>query len=102
MTDIEKLLELLSEAERSLRVKNVSDTEEKRKFVAGYLASKNVIVQVEAEWETFVEIKDNTVCGDGVKIQHKRCSNCHKTMGITEKRFCDECGAKMKKTGGKI
>lgn len=56
--------------------------------------------QIEAEWETFTEVKNNTVCGDGVKIQHKRCSHCKQPMGLTEECFCGKCGAKMK--GAKV
>lgn len=52
--------------------------------------------QIEATWETFTEVKNNTVCGDGVKIQHKRCSNCKQPMGLTEECFCGKCGAKIK------
>ena len=52
--------------------------------------------QIEAEWEIFTEVKNNTVFGDGVKIQHKRCSNCKQPMGLAEEFFCGKCGAKMK------
>ena len=57
---------------------------------------KQIQSQIEAEWETFTEVKDNTVCGDGVKIQYKRCSNCKQPMGLIEEYFCGKCGAKMK------
>lgn len=57
---------------------------------------KKIQPQIEAEWEIFTEVKNNTVCGDGVKIQHKRCSNCKQPMGLAEEFFCGKCGAKMK------
>lgn len=57
---------------------------------------KQVSPQIEAIWETFTEVKNNTVCGDGAKIQHKRCSNCKQPMGLTEECFCGKCGAKIK------
>lgn len=57
---------------------------------------KKIQPQIEAEWEIFTEVKNNTVCGDGVKIQYKRCSNCKQPMGLTEECFCGKCGAKMK------
>ena len=57
---------------------------------------KQIQPQTEAEWEIFTEVKNNTVCGDGVKIQYKRCSNCKQPMGLTEECFCSKCGAKMK------
>ena len=57
---------------------------------------KQIQPQIEAEWEIFTEVKNNTVCGDGIKIQHKRCSHCKQPMGITEECFCGKCGAKMK------
>lgn len=98
----EALSELIGEAERSLWGKNVSNQKHKRQLIAEYLCSHNVVVQIEAEWETFTEVKDNTVCGDGVKIQHKRCSHCKQPMGLAEECFCGKCGAKMKMTGGKI
>ena len=101
MTNVEKLTELLAKAEGSLWGKSVPNAKERRKLVSEYLVSNNVTVQIEAEWETFTEVKDNTVCGDGVKIQHKRCSNCKQPMGITEEYFCGKCGAKIKMIGGK-
>ena len=52
--------------------------------------------QIEAIWETCTEVKNNTVCGDGAKIQHKRCSNCKQPMGLVEECFCGKCGAKIK------
>lgn len=96
MTDVEKLTELLAKAESLLWGKNIPNVKERRKLVSEYLISNNVNIQIEAEWETFTEVKDNTVCGDGVKIQYKRCSNCKQPMGLTEECFCGKCGAKMK------
>ena len=96
MMDVEKLAELIEKAEDSLCGRNVFNSKERQKLIAEYLASNNVVIQIEGEWETFTEIKNNTVCGDGVKIQHKRCSNCKQPMGLTEECFCGKCGAKMK------
>ena len=96
MATVENLSELLAKAERSLWGKSVSNSKERQKLIAEYLVSNNVVIQIEAEWETFTEVKNNTVCGDGVKIQHKRCSNCKQPMGLTEECFCEKCGAKMK------
>lgn len=96
MMNIENLSELLAKAERELWGKNISNAKERRNFIAEYLVSNNVTIQIEAEWESYTEIRNNTVCGDGVKIQYKRCSNCKQPMGLTEECFCCKCGAKMK------
>ena len=48
-----------------------------------------------AYWKTVTEIRDNTVCGDGVKIQYRICSNCDAPMGLTGEDYCGCCGAKM-------
>ena len=87
--NVDRLSKLLGNAERSLWGKKVSSQKESRELIAEYLYSHNVVVQIEAEWETFTEIRDNTVCGDGVKIQHKRCSHCKQPMGLTEECFYD-------------
>lgn len=93
---VEKLSKLIGEAERNLWGKSVSGLKEKQKFIAEYLDSHNVVVQNEAKWETFTEIRDNTFCGDGVKIQHKRCSYCKQPMGLSGDDFCGKCGSKIK------
>ena len=57
--------------------------------------------QVEAEpvrhgyWETVLEVRDNTVCGNGVKIEYKRCSCCKNPAKFLEDDFCGYCGAKL-------
>lgn len=95
MNNIENLSDLLAKAEREVWGQNISNLKE-RNFIAEYLVSNNVTIQIEAEWEICTEIRNNTVCGDGVKIQYKRCSNCKQPMGLTEECFCGKCGAKMK------
>ena len=47
------------------------------------------------EGETIEEIKYNTVCGSGVKIQYKCCSCCKKPVKFFEDDFCANCGAKL-------
>lgn len=93
---VEKISKLIGEAERTLWGRSVSNVKERQKLIAEHLVSNNVTVQIEAQWENFMEVKDNTVCGDGVKIQYKRCSHCKQPMGLTEECFCGKCGAKMK------
>lgn len=63
--------------------------------VADYLLDSGVTVQEHGYWETVVEIKDNTVCGNGVKIEHKRCSCCKNPAKFFEDNFCGNCGAKL-------
>ena len=46
-------------------------------------------------WETVVEVMDNTVCGNGVKIEYKRCSCCKNPSKNFEDVFCGNCGAKL-------
>lgn len=63
--------------------------------VADYLIANGVTVQKHGYWEEVVEIKDNTVCGDGAQVKHKRCSCCKQPMGFVETAFCSSCGAIM-------
>lgn len=100
METVKNLSELIAKSERSLWGKSVLNSKERQKLIAEYLVLNNVVIQIEAEWETFTEVKNNTVCGDGVKTQYKRCSNCKQPMGLTEGCFCGKCGAKMK--GAKV
>lgn len=46
-------------------------------------------------WEKVTELKNDTVCGNGVNIQYKICSNCKYPMGVTDNIYCGHCGAKM-------
>ena len=62
--------------------------------IADYLISSGVTVQKHGYWETVVEVKDNTVCGNGVKIEYKRCSCCKNPSKFLEDDFCGHCGAK--------
>ena len=48
-----------------------------------------------AYWKTVTETKNNTVCGDGVQIQKKVCSNCEQPMGVCGNDYCGHCGAIM-------
>ena len=63
--------------------------------LADYLISNGVTVQKHGYWETVVEVKDNTVCGNGVKIEYKRCSCCKNPSNFFEDDFCGNCGAKL-------
>ena len=54
-----------------------------------------LIEQKHGYWETVVEVKDNTVCGNGVKIEYKRCSCCKNPAKFFEDDFCGNCGAKL-------
>ena len=63
--------------------------------IADYLISSGITVQKHGYWETVVEVKDNTVCGNGVKIEYKRCSCCKNPSKFLEDDFCGHCGAKM-------
>ena len=59
------------------------------------LIENGVTVQKHGYWETVVEVKDNTVCGNGVKIEYKRCSCCKNPSKFLEDDFCGHCGAKL-------
>ena len=63
--------------------------------IADYLISNGVTVQEHGYWETVVEVRDNTVCGNGVKIEYKRCSCCKNPAKFFEDDFCGNCGAKL-------
>lgn len=63
--------------------------------LADYLIANGVTVQKHAYLETAVEVKDNTVCGNGVKIEYKRCSYCKSPAKFFEDDFCWNCGAKL-------
>ena len=57
--------------------------------------ASNVTVQEHGYWETVVEVKDNTVCGNGAKIEYKRCSRCKNPPKFWGDNFCGHCGAKL-------
>ena len=63
--------------------------------LADYLILNGVTVQKHGYWETVVEVRDNTVCGNGVKIEYKRCSCCKNPAKFFEDDFCGNCGAKL-------
>ena len=60
-----------------------------------HLIDHGVTVQKHGYLETVVEVKDNTVCGNGVKIEYKRCSCCKNPAKFFEDDFCGNCGAKL-------
>ena len=85
----EKLIEILR---KPIFLHELADPIE---AVADYLLDSGVTVQECGYWEIVVEVKDNTVCGNGVKIEHKRCS-CYKNPAkFFEDNFCGNCGAKL-------
>ena len=63
--------------------------------IASHLIAHGVTVQKHGYLETVVEVKDNTVCGNGVKIEYKRCSCCKNPSKFFEDDFCGNCGAKL-------
>lgn len=63
--------------------------------LADHLIQNGVTVQEHGYWETVVEVRDNTVCGNGVKIEYKRCSCCKNPAKFFEDDFCGNCGAKL-------
>ena len=63
--------------------------------IADHLIAHGVTVQKHGYLETVVEVKDNTVCGNGVKIEYKRCSCCKNPTKFFEDDFCGNCGAKL-------
>ena len=82
----EKLVELLRD------VQYLGGLEEK---IADHLLANGVTVQKHGYWETVVEVMDNTVCGNGVKIEYKRCSCSKNPVKFFEDDFCGNCGAKL-------
>ena len=63
--------------------------------IASNLIAHGVTVQEHGYWETVVEVRDNTVCGNGAKIKYKRCSCCKNPAKFLEDDFCGNCGAKL-------
>ena len=62
---------------------------------ADYLIAHGVTIQKHGYLETVVEVKDNTVCGNGIRIEYKRCSCCKNPVKFFEDDFCGSCGAKL-------
>ena len=87
----EKLIELLTNSQQL----DVLDWATGWEEAANYLIAHGVTVQEHGYWETVVEVKDNTVCGNGVKIEYKRCSRCKNPAKFFEDDFCGNCGAKL-------
>ena len=84
----EKLVELL----KTVPTRNgYTDLED----IANHLIANGVTVQEHGYWETVVEVKDNTACGNGAKIEYKRCSCCKNPAKFLEDDFCGSCGAKL-------
>ena len=83
----EKLVELIESA----RYWGSNTSEE----IADNLIAHGITVQEHGYWETVVEVMDNTVCGNGVKIKYKRCSCCKNPAKFLEDDFCGNCGAKL-------
>ena len=63
--------------------------------IASNLIANGVTVRECGYWETVVEVRDNTVCGNGAKIKYKRCSCCKNPAKFLEDDFCGNCGAKL-------
>ena len=89
----EKLIEIVKKAAYSSLPSNTEDFH-LNMFVTNLL-SHGVTVQEHGYWETVVEVRDNTVCGNGVKIEYKRCSCCKNPSKFFEDDFCGHCGAKL-------
>ena len=92
----EKLVELIKEGIRKgLRARGDDRLDYSFEDVADHLIANGVTVQEHGYWETVVEVKDNTVCGNGVKIEYKRCSCCKNPAKFFKDDFCGNCGAKL-------
>lgn len=91
----ERLLDLLRNAKAAMKAENLSCDLARNMFVVEFLMANGVTVQEHGYLETVVEAKDNTVCGNGVKIEYKRCSCCKKPAKFFEDDFCWNCGAKL-------
>ena len=89
----EKIVELLDNMQRSGTGYFGSAIENEK--IADYLIKNSVTVQKHGYLEAVVEVKDNTVCGNVVKIQYKRCSCCKNIVKFFDDYFCGKCGAKL-------
>lgn len=90
-----KLVELLRNAKAAMKAENLSCDLAKNMFVVDFMMANGVTVQEHGYWETVVEVRDNTVCGNGAKIEYKRCSRCKNPAKFFEDDFCRHCGAKL-------
>ena len=90
----EKLVELAQEYYDSVPwYADIADLNAEK--FADKLIAHGVTVQEHGYWETVVEVRDNTVCGNGAKIKYKRCSCCKNPAKFLEDDFCGNCGAKL-------
>lgn len=103
MTDKERLIELLGEAEDEYLAK-VSDaaTQEERykivmdgySFYADHLIANNVVVQKQGEWFGLVESKLDEHTGEYWEEVYYNCTECdYATCENTP--YCPNCGARM-------
>ena len=93
MDVMEKIVDLLQDGNNPIWKWFPNNAEMMR--LADYLVSNGVTVQNHGYWETVVEVKDNTVCGNGIKIEYKRCSCCKNPAKFLDDDFCGHCGAKL-------
>ena len=92
----EKLVELIVKASHECDdFYDLWDMRQAADDIADFLIAHGVMVQKHGYLETVVEVKDNTVCGNGVKIEYKRCSCCKNPTKFFEDDFCGNCGAKL-------
>lgn len=98
MTDREKLVELIEQIQDSgvrMDYEALNKVFVSNEHLADYLIAHGVTVREHGYLETVVEDKDNTVCGNGVKIEYKRCSCCKNPAKFFDDDFCGSCGAKL-------
>lgn len=93
MDVMEKIVDLLQDGNNPIWKWFPNNAEMMR--LADYLVSNGVTVQNHGYWETVVEVKDNTVCGNGIKIEYKRCSCCKNPAKFLDDDFCGHCGTKL-------
>ena len=91
----EKLVGLLRNSPHLDTIKGYKGNDCRFEQGADWLIANGVTVQEHGYWETVVEVRDNTVCGNGVKIEYKRCSCCKNPAKFLEDDFCGYCGAKL-------
>ena len=91
----EKLVELMCESPLGSKTFEQQYYKSTITKIADHLIAHGVTVQEHGYWETVVEVRDNTVCGNGVKIEYKRCSCCKNPAKFFEDDFCGNCGAKL-------
>ena len=83
-----KLVELIEDS-------GMVENKNRCRILTEELIAHGVTVQEHGCWETVVEVRDNTVCGNGAKIKYKRCSCCKNPAKFFEDDFCGNCGAKL-------